>query len=147
MSHSQPIVRITESRVIGVRLYSLRTVIDAKRGNLAVCEFGPELPFTPKRYYLTYDIPSETTRGEHAHRQCHQFLTSVRGHCSVIVDDGDDREEFLLDDPTIALYIPPMVWVTACKHSHDSALMVFASHHYDDADHIRSYDEFLRLKR
>lgn len=144
MNQSQPAITITESRVRGVRIYNLRNIIDAERGNLTVGEFGSELPFIPKRYFLTYEVPSQTTRGEHAHRQCHQFLISVRGSCAVMVDDGTERQEFSLDHPTVGIYVPPMVWATEYKHSHDSTLMVFASHSYDAADYIRDYDEFLR---
>ena len=68
----------------------------------------------------------------------------LRGSCAVLVDDGTEREEFSLDHPTLGIYVPPMVWATEYKHSHDSTLMVFASHSYDATDYIRDYDEFLR---
>lgn len=144
MNQSQPSIAIRDSVVKGVRIYTMRTIIDTQRGNLTVGEFGSELPFLPKRYFLTYQVPGETTRGEHAHIQCHQFLICVRGTCAVIVDDGCQREEFALGDPSVGIYVPPMVWATEYKHSHDSTLMVFASDRYDPNDYIRDYDEFLR---
>lgn len=145
MNHDQPSVTSQESRVRGVRVFHLRNIIDSDRGNLTVGEFGRELPFVPKRYFLTYQVPSQTTRGEHAHRICHQFLISVRGSCAVLVDDGVNQEEFSLNHPTVGIYIPPMVWATEYKHSTDSTLMVFASDHYDPEDYIRDYDEFLSM--
>ena len=69
----------------------------------------------------------------------------MRGSCAVVVDDGIQREEFLLDRPTFGVYVPPMVWATEYKHSPDSTLMVFASHHYDPGDYIRDYKTFLSL--
>ena len=131
------------SRVTGVRLHHMPRVEDM-RGNLSVGEFCRSLPFLPKRYFLVFDVPSSEVRGEHAHRQCHQFLVCTRGRVSVVVDDGTQREEFLLDRPELGLHVPPLVWATQYKYSADAALLVFASEFYDPADYIRDYDEFLR---
>jgi hypothetical protein len=136
---------ITDTLVRGVKIYETRRIIDHDRGNLTVAEFGEELPFVPLRYFITYEIPTSATRGEHAHKLCEQFLICTRGSCSVLVDDGIQKQEFHLTYPTIGIYVPPMVWATEYNHSSDSALMVFASHRYDPADYIRKYDEFLDL--
>jgi dTDP-4-dehydrorhamnose 3,5-epimerase-like enzyme len=90
-----------------------------------------------------YDVESKEVRGEHAHKQCHQFLICVNGSCSVVVDDGTKRQEILLDRPGLGLYIPPMIWATQYKHSPDAVLLVFASEIYDPEDYIRDYQEFL----
>ena len=136
-------VQATESRVRGVKMYELPLIRDP-RGNLTVGEFERTLPFGPKRYFMTFDVPSFDVRGEHAHRTCHQFLLCVRGSCAVVVDDGLNREEFLLDRPTFGVHVPPMVWATEYKHSQDSRLLVFASEYYDPADYIRDYQIFLK---
>jgi dTDP-4-dehydrorhamnose 3,5-epimerase-like enzyme len=115
------------------------------RGNLSVGEFPDEIPFTPKRYFLIFEVPSKEVRGAHAHHRCHQFLICVKGQCSVVVDDGENRCETLLDSPNAGVYIPPMVWGTQYKYSADAILLVFASDYYDDEDYIRDYDEFLSL--
>jgi len=137
----------SDSAVKGVRLYQMRTIIDSTRGNLTVGEFGGELPFVPRRFFLTYQIPERTTRGEHAHLKCEQFLVCVRGSCAVSVDDGLHRDEFILDRPMVGVYVPPMVWAAEHQHSWDSTLMVFASDPYDPADYISDYAEFTRLVR
>lgn len=138
-------MRVTDSVVRGVRIYELRQIIDPARGNLTVGEFGDELPFLPKRFFLTYQIPQRTVRGEHAHRKCEQFLICVRGSCVVSVDDGGRCDQIVLDRPTLGIYVPPMVWAVEHQHSWDSTLMVFASEHYEPDDYIRDYTEFLRL--
>ena len=129
-------------RVAGVQLYRL-PLFEDHRGNLAVGEFGDFLPFVPLRFFITYDVPGRHVRGEHAHRTCSQFLICVSGSCQVLVDDGIHREEFILSDPRAGLLIPPMVWAAEYDHTPDSSLVVFASHHYDPADYIRDYAEFL----
>jgi acetyltransferase-like isoleucine patch superfamily enzyme len=140
---SSPLVQTTESKVRGVKIYELPLIRDP-RGNLTVGEFERTLPFVPKRYFMTFDVPSFDVRGEHAHRTCHQFLLCVRGSCAVVVDDGLNREEFLLDRPMFGVHVPPMVWATEYKHSQDSRLLVFASEYYDPADYIRDYQTYLK---
>ena len=61
----------------------------------------------------------------------------------MVADDGTNREEFVLDNGGIGIYIPPMVWATQYKYSRDANLLVFASAHYDPEDYIRNYQEFL----
>jgi UDP-2-acetamido-3-amino-2,3-dideoxy-glucuronate N-acetyltransferase len=116
------------------------------RGDLSVGEFSRNVPFRPMRYFLVYDVPSVETRGEHAHRECEQFLTCVTGSVTVVVDDGVNREEILLDSPTLGLYIPPGVWAIQYKYSSDGVLLAFASNYYDPKDYIRNYGEYLREK-
>lgn len=137
--------QISTCSVRGVRLYEMRRVIDDVRGHLTVGEFGRDLPFLPLRYFLTYAIPCQQTRGEHAHRECMQFMVCTHGECHVIVDDGQHREEFCLNRPTFGVLVPPMVWAVEHLHSDDSVLMVLASHSYDSEDYIRDYGEFLAM--
>ncbi len=130
--------------VRGVSVRRLKNVKDL-RGNLSVGEFPNDIPFEVKRYFLVYDVPSMETRGEHAHRSCHQFLICVHGSCAVVADDGHTRQEFKLDRPEIGIHLPPLTWGTQYKYSPDAVLLVFASEHYDAADYIRDYDQFTRL--
>lgn len=128
------------------RLINLPNVIDM-RGNLTAGEFQRQIPFDVKRYFIVYQVPLVEVRGEHAHRECHQFLVCVRGRMSVVGDDGQRREEFLLDRPDMGFYMPPMTWGTQYNYSPDAVLLVFASHYYDAGDYIRDYLEFLALAK
>ena len=130
--------------VNGVTTHQFPLITDI-RGSLSVGEFEQHIPFKPSRYFLVFDVPSKETRGEHAHKICHQFLICVRGSCSVMADDGVNRTEVMLDAPNIGIYLPPMVWGVQYKYSEDAVLLVFASHHYDGSDYIRSYSEYLEL--
>ncbi len=123
------------------RMHAVRDM----RGDLSVGEFEKDLPFSPKRYFLVFNVPSREVRGEHAHKECHQFLICVRGSCGVLLDNGRERRELLLDSPTVGIYVPPMIWGTQYRYSEDAVLLVFASHIYDPADYIRSYDEYISL--
>lgn len=131
-------------RVRGVRLHELPNHLDL-RGNLTVGEFEKDLPFSPKRYFLVYGVTNEHIRGEHAHLNCHQFLLCTHGACSVIADDGVERQEFRLDQPNSGLYLPPMIWGVQYKFSRDAVLLVFASEHYDPNDYLRNFAEFRKI--
>ena len=123
------------------KLVKLKRFSDS-RGNLTVVDFKDELPFVPQRFFTVSQVPSQDVRGEHAHRVCHQVLIVLNGSVSVMIDDGKIRNQILLSDPKIALYIPPMVWGTQFAFSIDAVLGVFASHAFDPQDYIHSYDEF-----
>lgn len=135
---------VQPTKVAGVTLQTLRTVPDM-RGNLSVGEFEREIPFLPRRYFLIYDVPTAETRGEHAHKQCHQFLIAIKGSVRVVADDGTHRQEFLLDRNNLGLHLPPMVWGIQYHYSPDAVLLVFASDHYDPDDYIRDYAEFQQM--
>ncbi len=117
------------------------------RGSLVAAELDGDLPFQPVRVFVVYDVPSHELRGEHAHRECHQFLIAAHGSLSVVVDDGTSSREVQLDRPEVGLYLPPMVWGVQHGFTRDAVLLVLASHAYDSADYVRSYDEFLQLAR
>lgn len=127
-----------------VRLHRLKKVCDP-RGDLSVGEFARDIPFEPKRYFLVFNVPSEKTRGEHAHYRCHQFLICVKGSCAVVVDDGKSRCEVLLDSPDMGIHLPPLTWGIQYKYSGDAVLLVFTSDYYDADDYIRSYSEFIDI--
>jgi len=135
----RPAVQATP--VNGVTLHHFPLIPDL-RGNLTVGEFDRQVPFKPLRYFMVFGVPNREIRGEHAHHRCEQFLICVRGSCSVVADDGENKIEVMLDGPDQGLYLPPLTWGVQYKYSADAMLMVFASHYYDAADYIREYDEF-----
>jgi UDP-2-acetamido-3-amino-2,3-dideoxy-glucuronate N-acetyltransferase len=128
--------------VARARLIKLPRIVDL-RGGLSFGEYDKHLPFVPKRYFVIFDVPSVEVRGEHAHREQHQFLVCLRGSCSVVLDDGSHRDEVTLDRPDLGLYLPPMLWGIQYKYTQDAILLVLVSDVYDAGDYIRDYDEFL----
>jgi len=129
--------------VRGTQLCEMPQIMDL-RGSLTFAEYDKSLPFIPRRFFLVFDVPSREVRGEHAHRECHQFLVCIKGSCSVVVDDGEKRTEVILNRPNLGLHIHPMVWATEYKYSPDAVLMVLASEIYKAEDYIRDYDQFLK---
>jgi UDP-2-acetamido-3-amino-2,3-dideoxy-glucuronate N-acetyltransferase len=143
---TQTKVAITPTLVRGVDVYEFPWVKDP-RGDLTVGEFESGFPFRPKRYFIISGVPSGEIRGEHAHKECHQFLVCAYGQCSVTVDDGKNQLEVQLNRPNLGIYVPPMIWGRQWQYSADAALLVYASELYDPADYIREYDAFVTAVR
>ncbi|WP_377702768.1 WxcM-like domain-containing protein [Pseudoduganella sp. UC29_71] len=131
-------------RTAGAKLYPMPLVEDL-RGALVFGEVDQHLPFPPKRYFVVFDVPSREVRGEHAHRELHEFLICLRGTCSVALDDGVARDEVVLDTPTVGLHVPPRLWRVHYKYSPDAILLVLCSDVYKADDYIRDYEQFLAL--
>ncbi len=132
-----------EVKVSGVQLLH-KPIVKDLRGNLTAREIGDGLPFLPRRYFVVFDVPSKEVRGEHAHRTLHQLLVCLTGSVSIVADDGTQRQEFHLDSPELALYIPPMIWAVQYRYTTSAALLVLASDPYDPQEYIRDYDQFLK---
>lgn len=132
----------TQLAFAGAALIPVRTFGDM-RGNLAAAEFPKDLPFVPQRFFTVFDVPSREVRGEHAHKTLEQFLVCLRGACSVILDNGTERTEVLLDSVAVGLHIRPMIWATQYLYSPDAMLLVLASAPYDPDDYIRNYDDYI----
>ena len=139
-------INLTEnSKSLGVGacvLYELPLVSDM-RGNLSVAEYEKQIPFIPKRCFWVFDVPSREVRGEHAHKKLHQYLICLKGYVSVVLDDGANKAEVVLDKPNLGLHIPPRVWGIQYKYSSDAVLLVLASEAYATDDYLRDYAEFI----
>ena len=135
---------LNDAQVSSVRLLEFPKISDI-RGNLTYAEFPGLLPFEAQRFFMVYGVPNKEVRGEHAHKKLREVLICTRGNCSIVVDDGTNRREIILNRPTLGLYIPPMTWLIQYKFSSDAILLVLASDVYKADDYIRDYDEYLDL--
>lgn len=104
-----------------------------------------ELPFKVDRVFWIYDIPAGESRGAHAHRECHQFIIAASGAFEVEADDGTEKKTFYLNRPFYGLHIPPGIWAHELNFSAGAICLVLTSHPFDDAEYIKSYEEYLRL--
>ena len=127
----------------GCSLHTLPRSTDP-RGSLAVARIDEVLADEAKRVFMVYDVPADASRGGHANRRAAEVLVAVTGAVSVIVDNGHWWHRVLLDRPTLALRIPPMVWTVQEEFRPGTALVVIASHEYDPDDYIGDYADFRR---
>ena len=119
--------------------------VDA-RGALTVGEYPTSLPFEVLRFFLVKDVPTGETRGDHAHRECHQLLICTAGRVDVtVMTPVGTRSVISLDTPDRGLHIPPLVWAQQRYLTPETTLLVFASHQYADSDYIRDFAEYSAL--
>ena len=113
-----------------------------ERGFLAVVE-KDAIPFAIKRVYYLYDVPTESSRGGHAHKEQQSVIIALSGSFEVIVDDGNNKKRIMLNKPNQGLYIPTHIWREIDNFSSGSVCLVLASTDYDEVEYIRDYDQFL----
>lgn len=127
----------------GCFLIQLPKVSD-ERGSLAFGEAERHIPFPIKRIFWTYDIQDDNMRGDHAHRTCEMVLFPIGGSFDIELDDGEKQEVLHMDDPSIGVFIPPMVWCKLRNFTKKAACISLASEEYNSEDYIYDYGELKR---
>ena len=123
------------------------SVIDVSKihneaGNITVVENGENIPFDVKRIYYLYDVPSDSSRGGHAHKELQQFLIALSGSFDVVLDNGINRRTITLNRPNKGLLIPSGVWRELENFSAGAVCLSLVSEVYQEEDYIRQYDDF-----
>lgn len=129
---------------MNIRIINLPKIEDP-RGNLSVIE-KDIIPFSIKRVYYLYDVPSGAERGGHAHIEQSAFLVALSGSFDVILHDGILEQTVTLNRPNKGLLIPHGVWRELKNFSSGSVCLVISSGEFDEADYIRDFDLFLKSK-
>lgn len=115
-----------------------------ERGNLVVVEGEQLVPFKINRVFYMYGSDDTVVRGQHANRESEFVLINVSGTSKVRVTDGRDEAIIELNKPRMGLYLSTMLWKDMYDFSPDSVLLVLTNTHYNGAEYIRDYDEYLR---
>ena len=115
-----------------------------ERGGLVAIESEQSIPFEIKRLYYIFNTANKP-RGFHAHIDLKQVAICLKGSCRFILDDGQHKEEVVLDSPTQGLVIEGLVWREMHDFSEDCVLLVLASEHFTEDDYIRDYGDFLKV--
>ena len=127
-----------------LELLDIPTIADT-RGNLAVIE-KDILPYQVKRVYYLFDVPSDSYRGGHAHKEQLEFLIALSGSFNVTLDNGSQKKSFLLNKPNKGLLLPTGIWRELEDFSSGAVCMVLSSGEFDEGDYIRDYQDFRNLK-
>ena len=123
-----------------VKIINIPKVHD-ERGFLAVIEKNT-IPFAINRVYYLYDVPSDSFRGGHAHKEQQSVIIALSGSFEVLVDDGNTKKRIMLNKPNQGLYIPIQIWREIDNFSSGAVCLVLASTEYDESEYIRDYKEF-----
>ena len=123
-------------------LLNITTHGNSKTGDLSFFESNKDIPFEIKRIYYTYNVPVGTKRGMHAHKKLQQIIWCPYGEIEVVIDNGEDKESYLLNSPEKTLLVLKGYWRDMYWKKEGSVLCVAASDYYKEDDYIRNYDEF-----
>tara|TARA_Y100000746_G_C15215569_1_gene331210 strand:- start:27 stop:443 length:417 start_codon:yes stop_codon:yes gene_type:complete len=121
----------------------LQSITSSAEGRIGVAEYDRHVPFIIRRVFYLYDVPSTTIRGGHAHRQQQQFIICLGGQLTVMTEYASRKVEYVLDNPLIGLYLPPLTWVDLRFDEDNSIVVAFTCSAFDETDYIREYSEFL----
>lgn len=116
--------------------------VEDRRGSLSFVEHGSALPFDVVRVFHIYDIPGGKSRGQHAHRECHEFLIAASGSFRVQMDDTRQTKTVELRRPDYGLHLPPGIWAGEKDFSSGAVCLVLTSHPYEERDYIRDYEKY-----
>ena len=113
------------------------------RGNLTVAQAHTDVPFSIKRAYWVYDVPGGENRGGHSHKHCREFIIAANGSFTVTLDNGTEKESFLLNHPYQGLLVNTDTWRTLEDFSSGAVCLVLAEDYFEEEDYIRNYNDFL----
>ena len=125
------------------KLINFKRVFDS-RGQLVIGEFT-DLPFSPQRFFTQTVDKDGATRGGHAHRSCQQLFIPILGEIKVELHLNNQTRTLVLNDPSVGLFLPSMIWSSQYFERKESIALVLASEPYLEDDYIRSLDEYKKL--
>ena len=117
---------------------------DTDEASLTIYEGEKHVPFPIARLF-TIKAAQKCVRGFHAHKECAQLLIVLKGECKVTCDDGETRQDIILNKAHEGLLVPSTIWAEQ-NYEPDTVLVVLADKPYDEGDYLRDYTEFLNFR-
>lgn len=119
------------------KIIPIKSIKD-ERGALTVIQ--DELPFDVKRIFYIYNADN-SKRGGHRHHKTIQAAICVSGECKIYINNGKDKQVYILDNPNVCLLLEPEDFHTMYDFNDHAVLLVLASEKYDPKDYIHEeYD-------
>jgi dTDP-4-dehydrorhamnose 3,5-epimerase-like enzyme len=84
-------------------------------------------------------------RGGHAHKQCNQFLISIKGEIKIFIKDREGGTVDIKLNSMDNCFIPAGLWIEIIMSS-DSILMVLCDAPYSEDDYIRQWETYVLNK-
>lgn len=113
------------------KLIEIKTFSD-ERGHLSVLE--KNIPFDIKRVFYIYGV-DDSVRGKHRHHKTIQAAICISGSCIIVNNNGNVKENFILDNPSKCLLLYPEDFHYMHHFSKGAILLVLASENFDPNDY------------
>jgi hypothetical protein len=111
-------------------------------GTLGYFQTGFDLDFEMKRIYLIHNVPAQTIRGNHAHRELKQVVIALGGFLKIELESAFEQETIILRPYSEVLIMTGVVWRRIFFESLTTICLVGASDVFLETDYIRDYKEF-----
>lgn len=112
------------------------------RGALSFAESVNHIPFHIERVFWMYGVPEGKTRGGHSHIEASQVLVPVSGSFRLLIDDGVDKVEVLMDSASRGILLQSGIWCELRDFAPGTAVMVFTSHPFCTEDYVIDHPEY-----
>jgi dTDP-4-dehydrorhamnose 3,5-epimerase-like enzyme len=115
------------------------------RGGLGVINTQDEYFKDYNRFFFTFNLNLNQTRGNHAHKREYQILFAIQGKFQVTVECSEGSFEIPLHSGSEGLLLPPLHWSAQTCLTENAVLGAFATGEYDSSEYINSISEFRKL--
>lgn len=123
---------------------TIKSINDYPDGNILIAESQRDIPFKVKRFYVINELHYKNSiRGKHAHKKLEQVIFCIHGSFTLTLDDGKNKQKFIMNDPTVGIKLGKLLWTTMTQFSRDCIILVIADDYYKENDYIRNYTDFL----
>ena len=124
-----------------VKLISLKNIVDSK-GSLTIFESKKDVPFHINRCFTVKDVPENSTRGQHAHKYCEQFVVCMNGSLNCKWHNGSKWNSCVLNNSCEGLYVPAGNWLELMFEEKNIIVMVLCDQPYREDDYVRDWEIF-----
>tara|TARA_B110000238_G_C16016291_1_gene391190 strand:- start:15 stop:410 length:396 start_codon:yes stop_codon:yes gene_type:complete len=116
-----------------------------KSGTLIPFSLKKSFPIKVKRIFII-DGKKNFTRGDHAHKNCSQFLFPILGKIKIQSISKNYNENSILDyRKKEGCLIKPKTWLKIKFLTKNAILMVICDKEYEFEDYIEKFDDFLKI--
>lgn len=126
-------------------LFAVDFTAQGPAGTLVSTQRAAALPFPIRRVFWSFGVPENVLKANHAHRHDRKILVALQGRISVVTETTQ-TEQFILDNPGQALYVPALCWLQL-HYAAGSILLALSATDYDEQDYIRDYEQFKHLRQ
>lgn len=116
------------------------------RGDLSAIEIPDSLSFQTKRIYFISNVPSDSIRGAHAHKELKQIFFALLGSFTLKVTDGKTTDQVKVASQSTGFFLPNGFWRELSDFSQGAICLVLASEHFDEKDYLNEMSDYLSWK-
>lgn len=112
-----------------------------ERGFLTSIEQIKDIPFEINRIFYMHHLTED--RGGHAHIDTDQIIIAISGSFKLKVFDGMNEDIYILNDCTIGIFSPKLIFCDLYDFSPNAVCLVLANTYYDIKKSLRNRKDFL----